>query len=547
MPSIACFASRRPDLLIVMSRSSGTRRAGILVPLFSVPSSQSWGIGEFADYVRLGRWLERAKQRVLLMLPLSEMPLGETSPYSGLSAMAIDPQFITMDQVADFQALGGESGLERELRARIDDARAAAAIDYPNVRELKQIALRRSFARFRDEEWSKQTARGAALRDYVAAQSWWIDDYALFRALKEHHGDRPWLEWSEPIRSRQPDAIARVRVDLADEILYRQYLQWIASEQWSAARAAVSSVAVFGDLPFAVGAESADVWARQDEFRLDLSIGVPPDAFSATGQDWRLPAYRWDVLADRDFDLLRHRSARYADLFDGYRVDHLVGFFRMYTRPMSGGPGTFTPAEQSAQQALGEWILGMFQQSGAEIIAEDLGVVPDFVRDSLARLEIPGYKVFRWERQWHAPGQPFKDPVNYPRVGVATSGTHDTEPLAVWWETAPDEEREAILEIPSLCDRLTAAEREQAIASPQLPTRLRDLLLEALFASGSDLIVLPIQDVFGWRDRINQPATIGPHNWSWKLPWESDRLLDVPEALEAAERLRRWSEQYGRT
>jgi 4-alpha-glucanotransferase len=344
---------------------------------------------------------------------------------------------------------------------------------------------------------------------------------------------------------RHADALERARGELAEEMLYRQYVQWIAGEQWAAARAAARDIAVFGDLPFAVGAESADVWAGQDAFRLDQSIGVPPDAFSATGQDWRLPAYRWDVLADRDFKLLRDRATRYANLFDGYRVDHLVGFFRMYTRPIGGGSGVFTPADQHEQQALGERILGVFQSPGAEIIAEDLGVIPDFVRESLARLSIPGYRVFRWERHWHDPGRPFKDPVAYPAVSVATSGTHDTEPLVVWWESAPIDERRAILEIPTL-RRIFDAADARVSDSTMLSPAVRDALLETLFASASDLLVLPIQDVFGWRDRINQPATIGAHNWTWKLPWPSDRLLEERESADVAEKLRAWAVKHRR-
>ena len=530
-----------------MSRSApGTRRAGMLVPLFSAPSTRSWGIGEFGDLPYLAAWLRRARQRILLMLPLSEMPSAETSPYSSLSAMALSTQFITLDSVEDFTAIGGEAALEPELTARLDAARRSSTIDYANVRELKQIALRRSFARFQQEEWHRDTARAALLRAYIAAQEWWLEDYALFRALQNRYGDRLWNGWPEAIRRRDPGALTTARAELADDILYGQYAQWIADGQWARARAAADDLAVFGDLPFGVGAESADVWGRQDEFRLDLSIGVPPDAFSATGQDWRLPAYRWDVLAARDFSLLRQRARRLADLFDGCRLDHLVGFFRMYTRAVGGGPGTFTPSEQREQQALGERILQLFLDTRAEIIAEDLGVVPDFVRESLARLAIPGYKVFRWERQWHTPGQPFKDPVDYPRVAVATSGTHDTEPLVIWWENAPLEERRAVLEIASVRGRLSADERAVSIDSPQLSSTVRDALLESLFASGADLLVLPIQDIFGWRDRINQPATIGPQNWTWKLPWPSDRLLAAPEATAAASRLREWAERHGR-
>jgi len=221
-------------------------------------------------------------------------------------------------------------------------------------------------------------------------------------------------------------------------------VQWLAGDQWSAARGRAGDVALFGDLPFMVSGDSADVWARQDEFRMDASVGVPPDAFSETGQDWGLPVYRWDVLAERDLDWLRDRAHRNADLFDGYRVDHLVGFYRTYFRPHDGSPAQFIPDEQDAQQALGERVLSVFREPGSEIIAEDLGVVPDFVRASLGRLSIAGYKVFRWERHWHTEGHPFRDPVEYPAVSVATSGTHDTEPLEIWWEDIPREEREAV-------------------------------------------------------------------------------------------------------
>ena len=162
----------------------------------------------------------------------------------------------------------------------------------------------------------------------------------------------------------------------------------------------------------------------------------------------------------------------------------------------------------------------MFREPGAEIIAEDLGVVPDFVRESLARLPVPGYKVFRWERRWHDEGQPFSDPVDYPAVAVATSGTHDTEPMVIWWENAPREERQARARH-SVGARTALATTIAHVRStrPDLPHAVHEALLEALFASGADLLILPIQDVFGWRDRINQPATVG------------DDELDVAAAL----------------
>jgi 4-alpha-glucanotransferase len=295
-----------------------------------------------------------------------------------------------------------------------------------------------------------------------------------------------------------------------------------------------------------VSGDSADVWARQDEFRLDASVGVPPDAFSETGQDWGLPVYRWDVLTERDCDWLRLRARRNAALYDGYRVDHLVGFYRTYFRPHDGGEPQFTPPDEPSQLEQGERVLGVFREPGTEIIAEDLGTVPDFVRASLTRLAVPGYKVFRWEREWETPSQPFRDPRNYPAVAVATSGTHDTEPMVIWWEAAPRDEREAVLDIPSIRERLTGDDRDRALESSTLTHPIREALLDVLFQSGADLLLLPIQDVFGWRERINQPATVGNDNWTWRLPWASDRLTTEPAAMAVATQLKEWTGRYGR-
>ena len=530
-----------------MSRPpSASRKAGILLPLFSLSSTRSWGIGEIGDIEPTVRWLEGAGIRLLQLLPINEMPPGESSPYSALSAMAIDPQFITLDHVEDFVALGGEAGLPPDVRARLEAVRAAPSIDYASLRALKQDALRHSFMRFRNIDWLAGTRRASAMRAYVADQAWWLDEYALFRALHARYEERSWMEWPDPLRNRDADALAQARIELADDILFRQYLQWVAGDQWGTARDRAGDVALFGDLPFMVSGDSADVWARQEQFRMDASVGVPPDAFSATGQDWGLPVYRWDVIAERDFRWLRNRARRHADLFDGYRVDHLVGFYRTYFRPHGGGEPQFTPADEAAQVALGERVLGVLRGPGAEIIAEDLGVVPDFVRQSLARLSVPGFKVFRWERDWKAAGQPFHDPAAYPASAVATSGTHDTEPMAVWWEGAPREERAAALATPSVRSLLTDEDVDRALDSPGLPHAVHEALLESLYASGADILILPIQDVFGWRDRINQPATVGDGNWTWRLPWPADRLRTEPAAIAAANQLREWATRHGR-
>ena len=286
---------------------------------------------------------------------------------------------------------------------------------------------------------------------------------------------------------------------------------------------------LFGDLPFMVDGDSADVWARQDQFRFDASVGVPPDAFSATGQDWGMPVYRWDVIAARGFPMAararaaQRRSVRRLPRRSPRRLlSHLRPASRRRRAVLHAG------ATSGEQEALGERVLGILRGAGAEIIAEDLGTVPDFVRASLARLGVPGFRVFRWERHWHAEGQPFRDPSDYPPMSVAASGTHDTEPLVVWWAArARGRAREG------QCDRrrFNGSPTERVSSAADEPT-VRDVILETLFASGSNLLLLPVQDVFGWRDRINQPATVTDDNWTFRLPWPSDRLDEVAEARE---------------
>jgi 4-alpha-glucanotransferase len=517
-------------------RQSGRRRAGLLIPLFSCTSTRSWGIGDIGDIEPIAAWLAAAGQRVLQLLPINEMAPGQQSPYSAISAMAIDPIFISVPGVPEFDAVGGEASLTAADRERLDAVRRTSRIDHATVRALKHGALRAAFERFVDREWRCDTARAAAFRRFLSEQAWWIEDYSLFRAIHAREREQAWTAWPEALQKREPAAIDRTRRELAREVLFYQYLQWLADSQWRVARNRTSGVELFGDLPFMVDGDSADVWARQQQFHLDVSLGVPPDAFSATGQDWGMPVYRWDVVGAEDYRWLRERARRNADLFDGFRVDHLVGFYRTYGRPKDGGEPFFTPPDEPVQTALGERLLGVFREPGAEIIAEDLGTVPDFVRVSLARLGVPGFRVFRWERYWHTEGQPFRDPSDYPVASVATSGTHDTEPLVVWWEKASEEERQQVSELVTI-QRLAPA---AGFADAPYQEIVRDVLLEALFASRSNLMILPIQDAFGWRDRINEPATVTDENWTFRLPWPVDRMAAEPLARERQQRLRDW-------
>jgi 4-alpha-glucanotransferase len=526
-----------------MTRTIHTgRTAGILLPLFSMPSTRSWGIGEIGDLVPMTRWLQDAGLGVLQLLPTNEMAPGQTSPYSAISAMALDPIYISMHAVRDFTIFGGEARLDLADQVAIRSARSARRVDYVSVRRVKEHALRMAFSQFWDTEWVRGTARAGSFAAFCSWEEWWLADYALYRALRERSGGRSWTEWEEPLRRREPEALARAREELDTEILFYQYLQWLADEQWQDARDAAAPVALFGDFPFMVATDSADVWARQHLFRFDATVGVPPDAFSATGQDWGMPVYRWDVMDRDDYRWLRQRAKRSARLFHGYRIDHLVGFYRTFSRPLDSGHGSFDPSSEPDQLALGERLMAIFTGCGARIIAEDLGVVPDFVRRSLTRLGIPGYKVFRWEREWKTPGQPFRDPTGYAPLSVATTGTHDTDPIATWWDTAGADERIAFARLPQIAPVLNGRPE----TAPFTPA-LRDAILRALYGSGSDVLLIPFQDVFGWTDRINTPATVTDDNWTWRLPWPVDTLGHQEEASDRAAVLREWAMATGRT
>jgi 4-alpha-glucanotransferase len=513
------------------------RHAGVLVPLFSIPSHRSWGVGEISDLPRLARWLEAAGLDFVQVLPVNEMGEGQNSPYSALSAMAIDPVFISLDDVPEFEATGGEAALPEADREKLAAVRSATVVDYRAVRGLKARAFRRCFDVFTSNDEPDAAARHQAFDEFRERERWWLSEYSVFRALHDEHHGCYWLHWKPPLRNRERGALQAARERLAPHILYYEYLQWIADEQWLRARRDCGRVGIFGDFPFMVSGHSADVWARQHEFRVDASVGVPPDAFSETGQDWGLPVYRWDAIEASGDEWLQQRARRCTELYDGFRVDHLVGFYRTFVRERDGGTA-FVPPDEPAQLAQGERVLTHLRDSGARIIAEDLGVVPDFVRESLASLRVPGLKVLRWERHWHRPGQPFRDPADYPVDSVATSGTHDTETLAEWWDSADAEERGACAELPTM-----------RACSPVhgFSTSTRDALLRTLFVAASDFVLIPIQDIFGWRDRVNTPAVVNEENWTWRLPWAVDDLLTQPEARERAEFLRQLSRAYDRS
>jgi 4-alpha-glucanotransferase len=498
------------------------RRRGVLLPLPAAVSTTSWGVGDCGSVPALAAWLASAGFSDLMLLPLGTMADGQSSPYSACSAMALDPMFLSIDAIDDFHRAGGLAAMPGAAREALDGAKASARVNFSAVRLAKSAALDLAFTSFLDDEWVAHTARAARCAAFIARERWWLDDYALYRAVSQQYGG-DWRAWPRPLATRDARALVDARRQFASAVLFEQYLQWLIDEQWQLARRAAASagVRIYGDVPFAVETASADVWARADEFALDLSAGVPPDAFSASGQDWGLPVYRWDVIAAGGFQWMRARARRAAELFDGVRLDHVVGFYRTYARDKDGH-AWFTPPDEATQRWQGEQIISAVREAGLHVLAEDLGVIPAFVRESLTSQQVPGYRVMRWERAYHDPGEPFIDPAVYPSESVAATGTHDTETMADWFDTLASDER------------LTLTARTGPFDGD-----VRDALLTRILHAGSAQAFIPMQDVFGWRDRINTPGTVGDHNWTWRLPWPIDTWTNVPDAIERAEFCRR--------
>jgi 4-alpha-glucanotransferase len=547
--------------------ASRRRVAGVTVPLFSLRGPRSWGIGEIGDLPAFAQWARDFGVRLIQLLPLGEISSGETSPYAALTAFGIDPMYISLADVPDLggdaQAAVDRSRLQKapgdSVYAILGRARESVNVDYAAVRKLKQHALRVAFGRFHEGEVLSASPRAAAFRAFCQHNEPWLADYSLFRALKDAHQSAAWWEWPEPLSSRRPRALAEARVTHAREVVYHRYLQWMAHVQWYDARARLRAIGVeiMGDLPFMVGRDSADVWANQGEFRDDAVVGAPPDAFNDEGQDWGLPPYDWRVMRATDFAWLRRRCRYTGSLYDRFRIDHLVGFFRTYVRDNDKrvnergrlAPGYFDPGEEPAQLEHGVAVVGAMveaaREGGAELIAEDLGVIPPFVRKALPQLGVPGYKVLIWEKDqaWNEDEKKlrdtFRDPAAFPALSVSCFGTHDTAPVAAWWEGLDDTERAAVKALPGL--------REQAAdLGATFTPAVHKALVELLAGSGSDLVLLLIQDILGTKDRINTPATVGAHNWTYRLPATVEELRADPGVFKLTEMVRKGLEKGGR-
>jgi 4-alpha-glucanotransferase len=474
------------------------RASGILLHPTSLPGP--FGIGDLGPEAHAHLdFLSETGQRWWQMLPLGPVGAGN-SPYQSYSSYAGNPLLISPERLVDDGWL--TPGDWKDYPALPDDH-----VDFAAVAEAKEALLRRAFVRFEPDHLDFESFR----KD----QAHWLEDYALYMAFKDHYHGASWTTWEPSVVVRDPGALARYRADLADGVLYYEFVQFVFERQWKALREAsrARGVQLIGDVPIFVALDSADVWARPDLFQLDtrghpLNVaGVPPDYFSADGQLWGNPLYRWEAHEKEDFAWWIARLKASTERVDLVRLDHFRGFQAYWEVPAD-----------ARTAASGRWALGpgtAFLEAlrvglgGLPLLAEDLGEITPEVEALRDRFELPGMRVLQFAFGGD-PGSEFHLPHRYVNHCVAFTGTHDNDTAVGWFKADHTGSTQ------SLPRHLF----ERAFAKRYLGTSGEDFhwdLIRVAQASIADTVIIPLQDILGLdsRARMNTPGT-PTGNWTWR-------------------------------
>ena len=492
------------------------RSAGVLMHPTSLPSR--FGIGDVGESARrFVGWLADAGQSLWQILPLGPTGYGD-SPYASFSAFAGNPLLLDLDRLAD------EGDVDR---ADLDAAPPFPdeQVDFGPVIEFKTAVLARAATRFRQHA---NAERRAAFDLFRTDNAEWLDDYALFRALKDDHGGAVWKTWERPLAARQPDALAKAHDRLADAVFVQCYAQWQFLRQWADLKRTANErgIRILGDIPIFVAYDSADVWAHPDLFHLDDTFaptavaGVPPDYFSKTGQLWGNPLYRWRTMAEQDYAWWVARIRQTLRSVDIVRLDHFRGFAAYWEVPAG---------DRTAEN--GRWVKGpgakLFDALTAALgdlplVAEDLGLITPDVHALRARFELPGMAVLQFAFADDAANHYLPHNVE-PNTAIYT-GTHDNETTCGWHASRQAKEKAAL---------------HTYLGPTDEP--IHWALIRAAYRTVADLAIVPLQDVLGLDNeaRMNAPGRFGG-NWAWRAR---------PDALQAdlAARLRDLATTYGRT
>ncbi len=527
------------------------KSAGFLIPLFSLRTEKSLGIGDISDLYPLIDWAADHGQSIVQLLPINDIRPGDASPYAAVSAFATNPLYINIDAVSDVAASKEAGVLIREWEAdgTFNSLRVSEKVDYVAVRAVKMALLKEGFQTFLKNEWEAHTERGDALALFIDSERHWLQDYAAFRILKEINQETEWRSWQDEYRFRDGNALNVLADVNHHRYLFHQWLQWIFQVQWREMRSYAHGKGVYlmGDVSFYPGVDSAEVWSRRDLFQIneDLSLastsGAPPDYFNPDGQNWGTPLYQWEKMEAEDFDWWVRRVERVCDFFDLYRLDHFRGF-ESYWRIPAGKPATEgcwvkAPGEKLLQQILKHSLCDNLYIP----LAEDLGDISFEVHQLRRTSGIAGYKTFIYgwgEGETSGRASGYRYPEEYDADFLATTGTHDTPTLSHWWEALREDEKEALLHYLDL---------------PPDPsfTDVKEAVLKKLFHSKALFVLLPFQDIFGLdpEHRINVPGTFGEHNWSWRMPVTIETLLSSRDGdlFQASSFLREMTRMSGRS
>jgi 4-alpha-glucanotransferase len=535
-----------------MNLSPEKKIAGVLAPLFALRTENDLGIGDVEALREFIDWLAEIGFKLVQLLPINEIG-GDNSPYNAISAMAIEPTTLHL-------APGSPEDLTREhFESALENVDLAelrrGPVKYAQVKKLNRRLLEKAFGQFCAQA---SQDRQAQLRKFCEEEFGWLDDYVFFRALmEENDGSEAWSRWPPEYRT-----IEKARAWLRDLPQDRQrsfaqcqnffrYVQWIAHGQWREIRsyAEERQVALMGDIPFGVSYYSADVFSRPDEFALEWSGGAPPEPYfkddeftQKWGQNWGIPLYRWEVMRSRNFDWWRQRVRNVTGIFHLFRIDHVLGFYRMYAfpwrpsrnkefRPLdwkemlarTGGRAPhFAPRDDStaenceANRREGEQYLRVvLEECGrTRVVGEDLGTVPDYVRPNLQSLGIAGFKIPQWE-VYHERVTPGSE---YERLSVATYATHDHKPLRRLWEEAverptstSDQARHEMNKIADFAG-FRPGNRRTSYAGHFCPA-----IMDALFACDSWIAVVMVTDLLLRKYRFNVPGTAASSNWTRRM------------------------------
>lgn len=406
------------------------RRCGVATGLFSIYSKESCGIGEIPDITLLADWCSRNSMSIIQLLPMNDTGFNFL-PYDPQSTFALEPMYLRLDCLEGVNAKSFANEI-KELKKNFPAGQKR--VNYA-IKEKKLDLLFKLF--------SSSSKTQESFIEFTKENSFWLADYALFKVIKDIFNQSCWEEWPQDYKSRKQEAISKIKKEYGEKIKFYEWLQWQLYEQFRKAKTECSKkgVLIMGDLAFLVSRDSSDVWSHQDYFKLSLSAGAPPDMLFSNGQRWGMPPYNWNIIEKNNYDYLIKKLKYAENFYDLFRVDHSVGFFRVWTIPLTepkesaGLNGIFDPKNEAEWESHGKNLLNVILDNTLLLpCAEDLGIVPSCSFKVLKELSIPGIDVQRWTRDW-GKTYAFKDPAEYRKNSVATIATHDMSNLMAWWKS----------------------------------------------------------------------------------------------------------------